>query len=138
MKRILILVCISALLFAGTAFAEPIKFPNGLTVDVAPGWSYEGEGDEIVLVAEDGSCAIGIIVTSAQGISSGKDAAIAMSQEHGGSEPQEIEEDTYFYTFLNEHGIESKVFVGIDEGKLNVISITGDHRDVDSILASID
>ena len=138
MKKFFALVCAAALLFAlGTAFAEPIKFPNGLTVDVAPGWFYEGEDDNIVLIAEDQSCAITITVVAAEGVT-GRDAAFGMSKEHGGSEPQEIGEDFYFYSFQNENGVECRVFVGAEDGKLKVISITGDHQDVEDILNSIE
>jgi|GEM_PF-2566114 len=137
MKKFFVLFCIAALLFAGTAFAEPIKFPNGITVDVAPGWSYEGEDDSIVLVAEDESCAIAIIVSDAEGLTSSEEAAKAMAEEHKGSELQKIDDDTYVYTFMNEAGVETRVFVGIEEGKLKVLSITGNHKDVEGIINSI-
>lgn len=136
MRKILVLVCAVTLIFAGTAFAEPIEFPNGLTIDVAPGWSYEGEGNDTILTAEDESCVIFITIADAEGVSA-KDAAEAMSKEHGGSEPVQVDDETYLYVFNNQHGVECKVFVGIDNGKLKVLSIFGDHKDVESILDSI-
>ena len=136
MKKFFALVCVAAFVFGGAAFAEPIKFPNGLTIDVAPGWSYEGIDDSVILFSENMSCAIYITVIDAEGMSA-KDAAAAMSQGINGSEPQEVEEGTYFYTFMNEHGVESRVFAGVERGKLKVVSITGDHPDVDDIINSI-
>ena len=137
MKKFFTLFCIASLLFAGTAFSEPIEFPNGITVDVAPGWSYEGEGDNIMLLAEDESCAIAIIVSDAQGMTSSEEIAKAMADEHNGSEVSKIDDDTYLYTFKNEAGVDTKVFVGIEEGKLKVLSITGDHKDVEDMISSI-
>jgi hypothetical protein len=137
MKKIFVWVCIAALLFVGTAFSEPIDFPNGITVDVAPGWSYEGEGDSIMLLAEDESCAISIIVTNAGGITSSEEAAKTMSKEHNGTEPKEFDDDTYEYSFKNEADVITRVFVGIEEGKLKVLSITGEHKDVEGMINSI-
>ena len=137
MKKFLTLFCIATLFFAGTAFSEPIEFPNGITVDVAPGWSYEGEEDTVVLTAEGGSCVIAIIVSDAQGITSSEEAAKVMSQEHEGSEIEKVDDDTYLYTFMNEAGIETRVFVGVEDGKLKVLSITGDHKDVEGMIDSI-
>ena len=137
MKRIFVLVCAVAFLFAGAAFGEPIRFPNGLTVDVAPGWSYEGTDEEIILTAEDNSCVIFITVADADGLS-GREIATAMSEEHGGSEPQQIYNDTYFYTFINEHGVECKVFAGVEDGRIKVVLIAGDHNDIEDMLASIE
>jgi len=137
MRKIFILVCLIAFVFAGTAFAEPIKFPNGLTIDVAPGWSYEGKDEEITLIAEDQSCAIYISITDANG-ASGKDIAAAMSKSHGGSVPQLIDDEIYFYTFNNEQNVECKVFSGVDNGKLKVVLIAGDHKDVEDIINSIE
>ena len=137
MKKTLVLVFAAALLFAVTAFAEPVKFPNGLTIDVAPGWSYEGEGEGITLIAEDESCVIFISVSDAEGASS-KDVAEAMSREHGGSKPQQIDEDIYLYTFNNEHGADCRVFTGVDNGKIKIVLIAGDHKDVEDMINSIE
>lgn len=136
MKKILILVCLGALVFIGTAFSEPIEFPNGITVDVAPGWSYEGEGDSIMLIAEDRSCAITIVISNAEGLTS-EEAAKVMSKEHNGSEPQKLDEDSYVYGFKNENGLDTHVILGVENGKLKVLSITGDHKDVEGIIDSI-
>jgi len=136
MKKIFVLVCALSLFFAGTAFTEPIEFPNGLTIDIAPGWSYEGEGDSIALTAEDKTCAVYITVTDAGDVS-GKDTAIAMSKEHDGSKPQQLDEDTYFYVFENERGNNTRVYVGVEDGKLKILSITGDHKDVDEMISTI-
>jgi hypothetical protein len=137
MKKIFTLFCIATLLFVGTAFSEPIEFPNGIIVDVAPGWSYEGEEDRILLVAEDESCAIAIIVSDAKGITSIEEAAKTMSEELKGSEPTKIGDDTYLYSFLNEAGVETKVFVGLEDEKLKILSITGEHKDVEDMVISI-
>jgi hypothetical protein len=136
MKKILALICMTAFIFVGTAFSEPIEFPNGITVDVAPGWSYDGEGENILLVAEDESCVIAIFVSDAKGMTS-EEAAKTMSKEHKGTEPKEFEDDSYEYSFRNETGANTRVFVGIEEGKLKVLSITGDHKDVEGIINSI-
>jgi len=137
MKKVFVLICVAALFFVGTAFSEPIEFPNGIIVDVAPGWSYEGEGDSIILLSEDESCAIAIIVSKAGDLKSSKEAAKLLSKEHNGSEPEEIDDDTYEYSFINEAGINTRVFVGIEDGKLKVLSITGEHKDVDGMINSI-
>ena len=136
MKKIFVLVCALSFIFAVTAFAEPIKFPNGLTIDVAPGWSYEGEGDTIALTAEDKTCAIYITVTEAGNLS-GKDTAEIMSKEHDGSKPQQLDEDTYFYVFGNDNGVNTRVYVGVEDGKLKILSITGEHKDIDEMMSSI-
>ncbi|MCL1941271.1 MAG: hypothetical protein FWG09_04950 [Synergistaceae bacterium] len=138
MKKIFALVCAAAFIFAGTvcASAEVIKFPNGLTIDVAPGWSYESNETNIVLVAGDESCAIAIIVADAEGMTS-KEAAETLSKEHKGSAPQKIDETSYVYTFENEHGVGTTVIVGVEDGKLKVLSVTGQHDDADGIINSI-
>jgi len=137
MKRILVLICVATLFFVGTAFSEPIEFPNGIIVDVAPGWSYEGEGDSVILLAEDESCAIAIVISKAGDLKSSEEAAKLLSKEHNGTEPEEIDDDAYEYNFTNEAGINTRVFVGIEDGKLKVLSITGDHKDVDGMINSI-
>ncbi|MCL1875126.1 MAG: hypothetical protein FWF87_02555 [Synergistaceae bacterium] len=136
MKKILILACLSAFIFVGAAFSEPIEFPNGITVDVAPGWLYEGEGDSAILTAEDKSCTIAIVISKVEGLTS-EEAAKVMSKEHNGSEPQKLDEDSYIYSFQNENGIDTNVILGVENGKLKVLSITGDHKDVEGIIDSI-
>ena len=97
MKKIFVLVFMAAIIFAGTvcASAEPIKFPNGITVDVATGWSYEGEGDNIILIADDESCVIGIIVADPEGMKSGEEAAEALSNQHKGTKPEKINDGSW-------------------------------------------
>ena len=136
MKKIITLACLGVLFFVGTAFSEPIEFPNGITVDVAPGWSYEGEGESIILIAEDKSCTIAIVVSDAEGLTS-EEAAKLMSKEHNGSEPQKLDEYSYVYGFKNENDIDTNVILGVENGKLKVLSITGDHKDVEAIIDSI-
>jgi hypothetical protein len=136
MKKLLALACVASLICVGTAFSEPIEFPNGITVDVAPGWSYEGEGNSIMLLAEDESCSIAIVVSEAEGFTS-EEAAKTMSIEHKGTEPKEIENNTYEYSFKNEKGVVTRVFVEVENGKLKVLSITGEHKDADGIIDSI-
>jgi hypothetical protein len=137
MKRIIVLTCMIAILFVGTALSEPIEFPNGIIVDVAPGWSYEGEGDSIILLSEDESCAIAIVITEAGELKTSEEAAKLLSKEHNGSEPEKIDDDAYEYSFKNETGVNTRVFVGIEDGRLKVLSITGNHKDVEGMIDSI-
>jgi len=136
MKKMFVLACLAVFVFVGTAFSEPIDFPNGLTIDVAPGWSYEAEDERIILIAEDNSCAISIIVSEVEGVTS-LEAANEMAKEHQGTEPAKIDDNTYEYSFIDEKGSSTKVFVEVENGKLKVLSITGDHKDVEDIIDSI-
>ena len=96
MKKIIVIVfCITALIFTGTAFAKQVEFLNG-TIDILEGWLYKtvyGNGgdsvffvylpdyDNILLAPSDSKGFIVQSIPNNEGYKSSEEAAEAMAKD---------------------------------------------------------
>ncbi|WP_301967447.1 hypothetical protein [uncultured Desulfovibrio sp.] len=106
---------------------------NGFSADVPPGWEViEDKGAMVGFVSPDRAAVVTVTVASARDVDPAAFAA-EMAQGLGGSELVE-EGGVYSFTFGND-GVAVVHVAGTD---LRVISITGGHPALESLIGSIE
>ena len=135
--RVVFFTCLLSLALCLPALAEMKEFAK-FKIDVPAGWTTEVDGDTVGIIAPDKSAAISVTVAASEGATP---EAIAkdLSEAFKGSAPEKSD-DVYVFTFKNESGVDSVgVVAGLGDGKqVAVVTITGEHADVEKIVGSLE
>lgn len=129
------LALLALCLMAGTAMAGVMSFAK-FKITVPDGWTATQDGTTVGIVANDNSAAISITIDGADGASA-KDLAAAFSKEMKGTKPKRDKDGDYEFTCKNANGIESDVFVSVDNDEFMLTMVTGEHPQLRKILNSI-
>jgi hypothetical protein len=143
MKKTIILC--SAILMMAAALAAPasakvMKFDFiRVSVNVPSGWEVQEdrESNTVGLVAEDESAAITLSAYEDIGMSL-KEFAEGAAEELEGETPKKQPNGTYVFDCENENGVTTHVLVSGSEKFAAIISVTGEHKDIDGIIKSIE
>jgi hypothetical protein len=137
-----IFVCVAiilALAMASAAGADTQKFKN-FSLDVPDGWTATEDkaNDTVTIDADDGSAAIAITYSDAEGAKA-EDVAAEMSKQLGGSAPKADENGYQTFTFEADDGKKGNVMVAVDEDKDDglIITLIGAHPEMSDIIGSM-
>jgi hypothetical protein len=147
MKKAFVLsaVILAAVLLMAAAFSVPasakvMKFDFiRVSVNVPSGWEVQEdrENNTVGLVAEDESAAITLSAYEDIGMSL-KEFAEQAAEELEGETPKKQPNGTYVFDCENENDVTTHVVVSGSEKFAAIISVTGEHEDVDGIIGSIE
>lgn len=119
---------------AATAAAGTMEFSK-FRVEVPEGWTAKEEDKTISLLAPGNAAAISIVWDTSDAIPA-KDLAKAMSTQLKGTAPVP-EDGGYSFTFKNKVGVMSKSIMFADRKEYIMLTVTGEHRQLDRILQSL-
>jgi hypothetical protein len=133
-------VSMMVMCLAGAASAKVRKFGFiRCSVDVPNGWTVEEDRENytVGLTAPDASAAVSLSGFEDAGMSL-EEAAEQMSEEMNGTKPERKSGNSFAFTYENENGIAGRASVSGDEKFMVVITVTGEHGDVDKIIDSLE
>ena len=135
--RVVFFTCLLSLALCLPALAEMKDFGK-FKIEVPAGWTTAVDGDTVGITAPDKSASISVTVAASDGATP-EAIAKELSAAFKGSAPTK-DDDAYVFTFKNENGVDSVGVVGgLGDGKqVAVVTITGEHADVEKILNSLE
>ena len=128
---------INSIQFAETNRTFNIHDNYSLSIDVPAGWQVHEGDNSVTFTAPDESAALSIIWGEMGGRTLGNIAG-DLSETLAGSAPEEDEDGAFTFTFTDEAGLDSNVFVTGDGEGYVVFLVHGDHPQMEALFNSID
>lgn len=105
------------------------------SIDLPADWTFDTEGDTVILVAKDASCAV-TVTAAPQGGMTLEELAGVFAKEFQGDPPTRTAEGFTFF-FPNANGLVSRARIR-EENNMYILTVsTGEHPALEVMLASI-
>ena len=123
--------------FAASAEAELQRFGN-IEAYVPEGWTVQATGAQTTFMSPGNVAALSVLVNTATGVTA-EEVAVAYSEAHYGTTPEEVDEGTFVFSFQNENGIESHAVVVLlaDTDSYMVWVTAGAHPQLGELIESV-
>jgi len=133
--RLLFFTLLLSLVLCMPAMAE-VKDFDKFTALVPAGWTTDKDDDTVVFMGPDNSAVITVTVVQNDGTAL-EELAKQAAADLKGTAPEK-DDDGYMFTFKNDNGVDGFAVVTGDDKHVALITVTGEHADVEKILGSIE